>query len=57
MKLEASDANTIAAYFRLSGYNGPIFLCLQRLKELHMPLCELITRMAIEKAKSEGEKQ
>ncbi|MEI7247997.1 hypothetical protein WCT80_17800 [Pectobacterium carotovorum] len=57
MKLEASDANTISAYIRLSGYNGPVFVCLQRLKELHMPLCELITHMAIENAKSEGEKQ
>lgn len=50
MKVDVNDAHVIAAYIRANGYNGPIVLCVARLKELHMPICEVIAHMSVVKA-------
>ncbi|MCW2485956.1 hypothetical protein J5069_08615 [Candidatus Symbiopectobacterium sp. NZEC127] len=50
MKVDVNDAQVITAYIRASGYNGPVFIDLARLKEIHMPTCEVVAHMSVVKA-------
>ena len=49
MKLSVDDISTITAYIKSSRpeYNGPVFICLSRLEEIHMDKAYITTQLVI----------
>ncbi len=56
MELTREDELTIEQYIRLAhnGYTGPVFIWLDRLKEIHMKRAQLIAWTAITCARYES---
>lgn len=49
INLTEEDINTISSYIRLTqkGYDGPVFVDINRLAQLHMKSSKLITHTAL----------
>jgi hypothetical protein len=49
INLTEDDIHTISNYIRLTheGYNGPVFVNIRRLEQLHMASSKLITHTAL----------
>ncbi|HGM5304528.1 TPA: hypothetical protein ACKP17_000702 [Serratia marcescens] len=58
MDLTREDEHTIAQYIRAAhgGYTGPVFLCIDGLKAMHMPFSRLVVMTAMMKAKHESKR-